>query len=935
MRRQVFIRWATMGFSLLIVIVTIIATVVLFKSEHTLYKRRDAIVLQMKTALESNEPTIITTNLQNLRALEKVQNNFLVTLASCIGSTLLIIYAALMLLVSRRIADADLTAAQLSVTKALVESQNIEEAALRILSSIGDLYSFSFGALWLVDERAGRIKAHTLWESKQMKEHWFWEATYGLSFKKGIGVPGRVWQSGNPAWVKDVTKDTNFPRAGAAAKCNLHSAIGFPILKADKTVGVLEFYLTKKLTRQRKLVDLLVPFGLEIGQFIERLESKARLVEEARISKFAAGIGQALGSHASPQAMLQQCAEIAIKELDAVLGCAWIKCPDGPCFELQAAAGNMSLLPDVSKLWLDDASIKLLKRAEGKYALIGHLIQRIAAEKDRELHDFVPLMAQPLMVGDELVGLIAALPRHIFSENVRPALTFTSKNIALGISRRQMESQLRESERLYSEITGNIDEMIWVTQPGGFGLKWVSPALARFFNRSQEQILKEPMGLFEGIHESDRNLALTFFHNSTSRPANMEYRQRDAHDKWHWLWCRSYPTFDENGRLAEVYGIASDITAKKEGEKHVQEFYSMVSHELRTPLTSIHASLRIMEAGLLGQLPEKIEELVKIARTESDRLIRLINDILDIRKLEEGMLELKPVTVRADKLVQQSIAELQGMAESAGVQLCSQFDWNGEIKVDQDRTTQMLDNLISNAIKFSPKGGQVLVLIDKMVDYVRFSVTDQGPGIAADQIGKLFGKFQQLDSSDSRPKGGTGLGLAITKAIAEQHGGNVGLQSTVGKGSTFWIKLPLANLPKTEQNPALPRKENHNSKRHNILLVEKDGNYARELTQDLAKNGFDLTTVNSFGAAEEYMSHSQPEAILADLEGLSLEGMQWLHQNMSRPNWPRTIVLAENKVYDNYAKNTRITAWHCKPVSITTLRGALGFAVAAVATRQC
>jgi signal transduction histidine kinase len=240
----------------------------------------------------------------------------------------------------------------------------------------------------------------------------------------------------------------------------------------------------------------------------------------------------------------------------------------------------------------------------------------------------------------------------------------------------------------------------------------------------------------------------------------------------------------------------------------VHEFYSMVSHELRTPLTSVHASLRIMEGGLVGPLSDKVKQLVRIARAESDRLIRLINDILDIRRLEAGMLELKPRELEVVKLVELCLAEMKGMADNAGITLVSDIKWLGVFNADQDRTMQMLDNLLSNAIKFSPSGAEVRVTVEKVEDNVRLTVSDNGPGIAAEQQGKLFHKFQQVDSSDSRPEGGTGLGLAITKAIAEQHGGTVGMESELGKGSKFWIELPIkARLATTRLAPAEPLTE--------------------------------------------------------------------------------------------------------------------------------
>jgi PAS domain S-box-containing protein len=237
--------------------------------------------------------------------------------------------------------------------------------------------------------------------------------------------------------------------------------------------------------------------------------------------------------------------------------------------------------------------------------------------------------------------------------------------------------------------------------------------------------------------------------------------------------------------------IIRDITERKEVERRVREFYSTVSHELRTPLTSIRGALGLMEGGLAGVLAPKAAQLVKVARTESDRLIRLINDILDIQKIEADKLRLKLKEVSAEELVASTVVAIAGMASESNVEIVSSVNGGGKITCDEDRICQVLTNLVANAVKYSPEGSQVVVSLDSGdPTSIKFSVTDAGPGIAPEQVHKLFGKFQQLDSSDARQRGGTGLGLAITKAIVEQHGGTIGVESRVGKGSTFWFQIP-------------------------------------------------------------------------------------------------------------------------------------------------
>lgn len=247
-----------------------------------------------------------------------------------------------------------------------------------------------------------------------------------------------------------------------------------------------------------------------------------------------------------------------------------------------------------------------------------------------------------------------------------------------------------------------------------------------------------------------------------------------------------------NGEMVGISEIDRDISERKAAEKRVSEFYSIVSHELRTPLTSIRGALGLIEGGIVKQGSQKCTDLIRIGRESSDRLIRLINDILDLKKIESGKFELQLEPIAADRLLEEAVNSFKGMADERGVKLRLENEPpRVTINIDKDRCTQVLSNLISNALKFSKGGSEVTVnsILDE--GQIRFIVVDNGPGIPDSELPKLFQKFRQLDSSDTRKSEGTGLGLAVSKALVEQHGGQIGVQSKVGKGSTFWFDLPL------------------------------------------------------------------------------------------------------------------------------------------------
>ncbi|MFP2898922.1 ATP-binding protein [Corallococcus sp. 4LFB] len=370
-----------------------------------------------------------------------------------------------------------------------------------------------------------------------------------------------------------------------------------------------------------------------------------------------------------------------------------------------------------------------------------------------------------------------------------------------------------------------------------------------------------------------------------------------------------------------------DLTERKAVERMKNEFVSTVSHELRTPLTSIRGSLGLLENGIVGELPPQALGMVRIARTNTERLIRLINDILDLEKMESGMLELKLQPQTAQDLVEATLAGVQGVAEAAHVRLRSDVEGAPQVKGDRDRLIQVLTNLVSNAIKFSPQGASVVVAAGLTADgRVRFSVTDQGSGIPEEKLSRLFGRFQQLDASDTRNKGGTGLGLAISQAIVEQHGGRIDVSSPPSQGATFHFTLEALRVPAPGAGVTLPPDDS----RHHVLIVTADADLSALLRGLLSHEGYRVVRAATLTEAAQAVEHAPPDALVVDTRMPDGPVLDWVRRLREQPRTHDLPVLAlagRSQAGGKDAGTALLVDWLPTPVEETRLLKTLRYAM--------
>ena len=320
-----------------------------------------------------------------------------------------------------------------------------------------------------------------------------------------------------------------------------------------------------------------------------------------------------------------------------------------------------------------------------------------------------------------------------------------------------------------------------------------------------------------------------------------------------------YGEGQDGSKVIGFYTLGTDITELKRIDRMKSEFVSTVSHELRTPLTSIRGSLGLIAGGVVGELPDAVKTLVGIAKNNCERLIRLINDILDSEKIESGKMRMDLKNVDIRQVVRQALAANEGYATQHRITMHLQVpDEPLQVSIDTDRMIQVLTNLLSNAVKFSSSGGTVDVRVLRGTQGIRVEVADHGSGIPDDFRGHIFQKFSQADSSDTRQKGGSGLGLNISKTLIEEMGGHISFTSVVSEGSTFFFEVPEWQSSKAVP---LPLKAPVTSLGSRILVCEGSLGDAKIISNILVAAGFDTDMAHTAAQAQTFLENNSYAAL--------------------------------------------------------------------------
>ncbi|HIK05245.1 MAG TPA: response regulator [Trichormus sp. M33_DOE_039] len=504
--------------------------------------------------------------------------------------------------------------------------------------------------------------------------------------------------------------------------------------------------------------------------------------------------------------------------------------------------------------------------------------------------------------------------------------------------RQRIEAALRISQIRLARILDIADDAI-ISIDTSQRITLFNQGAEKIFGYSAEEILGQPLDVLlpQRFAEAHRQHVVSF-----KQSPNMARRMGERREIYG---CHKNGTeFPAEASISKLHMdndvvytvILRDVTERKQIERMKDEFVSVVSHELRTPLTSIHGSLGMLTSGLLPAESEQGKRLLQIATDSTERLVRLINDILDIERIESGRVKMERETCNLTDLIESAISIMQPLAHKARVKLSVDSPLV-QLWVDPDRIVQTLTNLLSNAIKFSSPEATVWLVAQQYGDEVLLRVQDTGRGIPADKIHSIFERFQQVDSSDSRNHEGTGLGLAICQSIVQQHGGRIWVESVLGEGSTFNFTLPILpispNAESVDDFPSLTPMPHSPL----VLVCDDDPLIRSEMATLLEKGGYRVITIATGEEAIAIAASQHPQVIILDLLMPGMNGwetMARLKEQAETQDIP-IVICSVYKQNSNSQHSGNFVDWVSKPVQESYLLNSLRQVIAKSSQQVC
>jgi two-component system CheB/CheR fusion protein len=731
-----------------------------------------------------------------------------------------------------------------AVTRALAESESLVEATPRVLEVIGEHLGWAFGALWVVDAAAGTLRCAQIWKRSDVGAEPFEAMTRTIAFAPGVGLPGRVWSSREAAWIPDVTRDANFPRAAVAEAASLRGAFGLPIALRGEVLGVMEFFSHVAREPDPELLHMMTAIGSQLAQYIDRkrAEGTTRLSEQ-RFARF----------------------------MQHVPGLAWIKDLAGRYVYANDAAVKVFGIPREQLYGHSDAEVFAPETAE-QFARN----DRAAVESGSGVQ-----VVEQLEHADGVVHHSVVSKFPILDAAGEPALV---GGMAFDVTDRlQAQEALRRSEErlALAQRAARIGTFEWEFATGR--VTWTE---------AQEALYGLPPGGFDGtlqhwrrlIHpddlaRADRDGLLAV---AERHELDTEYRVVRPDGSLRWIATKAQVFSDDTGAPQRLLGINLDVTERKQAELALQEadrrkdeFLAVLAHELRNPLAPIRSGLEALRtAPDDAAISERVRTMLE---RQVEHMVRLVDDLLEQARISRGTIELRRERVELRAVVQAAIETSLPAIDARGHELVVSLpDAPLVLDVDPVRIAQALANLLHNAAKYTDAGGRIELTAERCGDAVSIRVRDTGMGLPVERLPGVFDLFAQGDDALARTQGGLGIGLSLVKRLVELHGGSVAARSEGrGRGSEFEIRLALAQgKPATPRATLATAAARDSLAQQRILIVDDNEDAAEALRILLRRMGGDVRVAHDGPSALVALREHAPAAILLDIGMAGMDGYE-------------------------------------------------------------
>lgn len=764
-----------------------------------------------------------------------------------------------------------------TVTQILVESHNADYVIPKALQALGEMMGLDIGILWSVNAEESELHCSQIWTRETLKNEVdvkrFLREISNRRIAFGKGVVGRAMQFKGSDWVNDISTDTNIRSPVIGNKSSRYSAFSFPLLYEDAVIAVFEFFFPSTTRFGSTLISTLNDISTQISVSITRDRFASELKKSTLRLTAQYGAMRTLSETYSLQDLPKKILQAICEPLNWQFGILWMvdyQSNDLYCLGLWHQ-NNF----DAAAFEKINLSLRFRSGEElpGKVWSTGKPIWNDENSLDRNSVRFPIAKAAslnnafgfPILLHNKVLGVIEFFitGTQELNSSLLNMLEVIGPQIGQFIERKQIEKELHESHEYKTAILEAASDSIITTNRAGTILSFNSKTLELFCCSKSEIENKNINDFVQNLSEKMMNMDKLvptelkgLKKNGEQFPAEISFTKTNLNNQ-ELLVC-----------------IVRDITERKKIEKMKSEFISVVSHELRTPLTSIKGSMNLLQGRFSEGLPEKGKQLLDIANKNCERLILLINDILDIEKSESGKMVFKFQKMNIKELVQEAVVGIEEYAKKFNVKIRTDNKKDIFVLGDYDRLIQVLTNLLSNGIKFSNERSEVIAKVEVRDQFVRVSITDHGKGIPEAFKSKIFQKFVQEESSMTRGVSGTGLGLSICKAIIEHHHGKIDFISERKKGSTFYFELPYLKDEKFEEEKKQTRTEQEVSKdnvskvqlnKPLILHVEDDTDIASVIKVVLEKEA-DIVLADTFLKAKEWLAKKNFDAVILDLQ---------------------------------------------------------------------